>query len=86
MYKLHIALLDILLYDTVVFRYTYYYERVKIHETNSISKSKAERDLENLEKAAEEFRKVAEDAAKQYDEVKNDFDDYNQALERIQGK
>ena len=49
-------------------------------------KSKAERDLENLEKAAEEFRKVAEDAAKQYDEVKNDFDDYNQALERIQGK
>ena len=49
-------------------------------------KSKAERDLENLETAAEEFRKVAEDAAKQYDEVKNDFDDYNQALERIQGK
>ena len=49
-------------------------------------KSKAERDLENLEMAAEEFRKVAEDAAKQYDEVKNDFDDYNQALERIQGK
>ena len=46
-------------------------------------KSKAERDLE---KAAEEFRKVAEDAAKQYDEVKNDFDDYNRALERIQGK
>ncbi len=39
-----------------------------------------------MEKAAEEFRKVAEDAAKQYDEVKNDFDDYNQALERIQGK
>ena len=30
-------------------------------------KSKAERDLENLEKAAEEFRKVAKDAAKQYD-------------------
>ena len=49
-------------------------------------KSKAERDLENLEKAAEKFRKVAEDAAKQYDEVKNDFDDYNRALERIQGK
>ena len=49
-------------------------------------KSKAERDLENLEKAAEEFRKAAEDAAKQYDEVKNDFDDYNRALERIQGK
>ena len=49
-------------------------------------KSKAERDLENLEKAAEEFRKVAEDAAKQYDEVKNDFNDYNRASERIQGK
>ena len=49
-------------------------------------KSKAERDLENLEKAAEKFRKVAEDAAKQYDEVKNDFDDCNRALERIQGK
>ena len=49
-------------------------------------KSKAVRVLENLDKAADEFRKVAEDAAKQYDEVKNDFDDYNQALERIQGK
>ena len=42
--------------------------------------------MENLEKAAEEFRKAAEDAAKQSDQVKNDFDDYNQALERIQGK
>ena len=39
-----------------------------------------------MEKAAEDFRKAAEDAAKQYDQVKNDFDDYDQALERIQGK
>ena len=49
-------------------------------------KSKAERDLENLEKAAEKFRKLAKNAKKEYDEIKNDFDDYNRALERIQGK
>lgn len=49
-------------------------------------KSKEERDLERIQKAAEEARKAAEQADWEYEKVKRDFDAYDRAMERLNGK
>lgn len=49
-------------------------------------KSKEERDLERIQKAAEEARKAAEQADWEYEKVKRDFDAYDRAIERLNGK
>ena len=49
-------------------------------------KSKEERDLERIQKAAEEARKAAEQADWEYEKVKRDFDAYDRAMEKLNGK
>lgn len=49
-------------------------------------KSKEERDLERIQKAAEEARKAAEQADWEYEKVKRDLDAYDRAMEKLNGK
>ena len=49
-------------------------------------KSKEERDLERIQKAAEEARKAAEQADWEYEKVKRDFDAYDRAMEKLNEK
>ena len=49
-------------------------------------KSKEERALERIQKAAEEARKAAEQADWEYEKVKRDFDAYERAMEKLNGK
>ena len=49
-------------------------------------KSKEEQDLERIQKAAEEARKAAEQADWEYEKVKRDFDAYDRAMEKLNGK
>ena len=49
-------------------------------------KSKEERDLERIQTAAEEARKAAEQADWEYEKVKRDFDAYDRAMEKLNGK
>ena len=49
-------------------------------------KSKEERDLERIQKAADEARKAAEQADWEYEKVKRDFDAYDRAMEKLNGK
>lgn len=49
-------------------------------------KSKEERDLERIQNAAEEARKAAEQADWEYEKVKRDFDAYDRAMEKLNGK
>jgi len=49
-------------------------------------KSKEEQKLERIQKAAEEARKAAEQADWEYEKVKRDFDAYDRAMERLNGK
>ena len=49
-------------------------------------KSKEERAPERIQKAAEEVRKAAEQADWEYEKVKRDFDAYDRAMEKLNGK